>query len=179
MAQLTYRKHRGPSVITRRAGMALMGLAIGSGLGGCVERELVIDSQPQGALVYLNDQEIGRTPLRQEFTWYGTYDVVVRKEGFQTLKARTPVNAPAWQWVPIDFIPEVLPVNFKDTHRLNYALKPVSEAAVDPDRIVRRGEAFRERLESGEKPEKTPKGPATRPSNKSHSPSTRPVTGPS
>ena len=176
MAQLTYRKRLAPPVITRRAGLALMTLAAASGLGGCVERELVIDSQPQGALVYLNDQEIGRTPLRQEFTWYGTYDVVVRKEGFETLKTKTPVNAPPWQWVPLDFVPEVLPVNFKDTHKLNYALKPVSEATVDPDRIVRRGERLRDKLESGEKPDKTP---ATRPASKSRTPSTRPATAPS
>src|SRR5688500_18580755 len=54
--------------------------------GGCVVREMVIDSEPRGALVYLNDQEIGRTPLTKEFTWYGTYDAVVRLEGYETLK---------------------------------------------------------------------------------------------
>jgi len=30
--------------------------AAGGGAGGCVERELAVDSNPQGAIVYLNDQ---------------------------------------------------------------------------------------------------------------------------
>src|SRR4051812_4161464 len=66
--------------------------------GGCVERELVVESAPDGALVYMNDQEVGRTPIRRDFQWYGTYDVVVRKEGYETLRAQTPVIAPPWLW---------------------------------------------------------------------------------
>ena len=56
--------------------MLLMCLA-----GGCVERELVVESDPDGALVYMNDQELGRTPIRRDFQWYGTYDVVVVAPG--------------------------------------------------------------------------------------------------
>jgi hypothetical protein len=148
--------------ITRRLLLAVaLFLALAAGLvgggGGCVEREVQINSDPQGALVYLNDQEVGRTPLRQDFTWYGTYDVSVRKEGYQTLKTTAPVIAPWWQWVPFDFVADVLPFRLKDTHALSYTLKPIPETAEDPDRLVQRGEAMRDRLESGEKPVKTPK----------------------
>lgn len=152
-------------------------LAAGLGGGGCVEREIQVNSEPQGALVYLNDQEVGRTPLRQDFTWYGTYDVSVRKEGYQTLKTTSPVIAPWWQWVPFDFIAEVLPFRLKDTHALGYTLKPTPETAVDPERLVQRGEEMRDRLESGEKPVKTAK---TRPATTwvSRRPQTRPTTSP-
>ncbi|HWB52725.1 MAG TPA: PEGA domain-containing protein [Tepidisphaeraceae bacterium] len=38
--------------------------------GGCgVQRQMVMTSNPPGALVYLNGQEIGRTPLKHEFLW--------------------------------------------------------------------------------------------------------------
>jgi hypothetical protein len=148
---------------TRRLLFAVVVLvALAATLGGCVEREIQVNSNPQGALVYLNGQEVGRTPLRQDFTWYGTYDVAVRKEGYQTLKTASPVIAPWWQWVPFDFVAEVLPFRFKDTHALQYTLKPTPETTVDPDRLVQRGEEMRDRLESGEKPLKTPKTrPAT------------------
>ena len=33
------------------------------GLTGCVQRTITVNSDPQGALVYLNDIEIGRTPV--------------------------------------------------------------------------------------------------------------------
>ena len=51
---------------------------------GCnrVERNLQVTSNPPGALVYLNGQEAGRTPMNKSFVWYGTYDVQVRKEGY-------------------------------------------------------------------------------------------------
>ena len=55
-------------------------------LGGCVERTMTFQSNPPGALVYVNNQEIGRTPMRRDFTWYGNYDVVLRKDGYETLK---------------------------------------------------------------------------------------------
>src|SRR5436190_11289311 len=31
--------------------------------GGCVEQKLSVTSEPDGALVYLNNEEVGRTPL--------------------------------------------------------------------------------------------------------------------
>lgn len=42
---------------------------------GCVERTITITSEPSGALVHLNDEEVGRTPLTVPFTFYGVYDV--------------------------------------------------------------------------------------------------------
>jgi hypothetical protein len=72
----------------RFAGGCLLGAA-GALLmtsAGCVERELVAESEPSGALVSLNDLEVGRTPLGREFQWYGTYDATVRQDGYETLR---------------------------------------------------------------------------------------------
>lgn len=140
-------------------GMLLIGL-----LGGCVERTLTIRSNPPGALVYMNDQELGRTPLSRRFLWYGYYDVQVRKEGYQTLNTTTPIIAPWWQWVPIDFVAEILPLRLEDSQFVSYTLKPLSAQQVDPQSIVDRGQALGEQLESGH--------PTTRRSR----PTTRPTT---
>jgi len=53
-------------------------------LGGCVERRLTINTEPQGALVILNDEEIGESPVTVNFNWYGDYWVRIRKEGYET-----------------------------------------------------------------------------------------------
>src|SRR3990172_12037515 len=42
-------------------------------LAGCVERRLTINTDPQGAKVVLNDQEIGTSPVTVPFHWYGDY----------------------------------------------------------------------------------------------------------
>jgi hypothetical protein len=116
--------------------------------GGCVERTLDVRSDPSGALVYLNDQEIGRTPLSKHFLWYGTYDVQVRKDGYETLKTKSPVIAPWWQWIPFDFVAELVPVKFRDPHTVSYSLKPLSHAQIDPQAIVLRAQDLRDDLES-------------------------------
>lgn len=48
---------------------------------GCVERLITVRSQPPGSLVYLNDEEVGRTPVTVPFKFYGTYDVRLEHEG--------------------------------------------------------------------------------------------------
>ena len=125
-------------------------------VGGCVERTLTVQSQPSGALVYLNDQEVGRTPFRKRFIWYGTYDVQVRAEGYQTLKTTTPVIAPWWQWLPFDFFAEVAPANFHDDHAVSYTLVPASNEQINPHAIVDRAEDLSNKLESSRIPATQP-----------------------
>jgi hypothetical protein len=61
--------------------VAQFGIVIGaSTLVGCVERTISITSEPRGALVYLNDEEVGRTPVSVPFTYYGVYDVRLERE---------------------------------------------------------------------------------------------------
>lgn len=126
------------------AGMLMVG-----SLGGCVERTLTIHSDPPGAMVYMNDQEVGRTPLSRRFLWYGYYDVQVRKDGYQTVNTTTSIVAPWWQWVPFDFVAEILPTRLEDSQSVSYTLQPLSAVQVDPQAIVDRGEALGEQLESG------------------------------
>ena len=135
-------------------------------LGGCVERTMDVRSNPPNALVFMNDQEAGRTPFTRRFTWYGTYEVQVRKEGYQTVKIGSPVIAPWWQWVPFDFLAEVLPFHFQDSHTLTYSLKPIQESQETPDELIEHAQQLRERLDYGKE------GPQTRPAPK---PATRPA----
>ncbi len=75
---------------------------------GCVRRTARFTSVPDGARVFLNDREIGRTPATVEFTWYGDYDVVYRLEGYETIKTNAVLNPPLYQRFPFDFFAEVL-----------------------------------------------------------------------
>ena len=132
-------------------------------LSGCVERTLTVNTSPPGALVYLNDQEFGRTPVDHRFLWYGTYEVEVRKEGYQTLKTEAPVIAPWWQWVPFDLVAELFPARLQDHHTVSFALAPLKAEHVDPEAIVQRGESLREQLESTRMPNPPQTQPTTRP----------------
>ena len=120
-----------------------------SGACGCgVQRTLQVESDPPGALVYLNGEEAGRTPMRKNFVWYGTYDVQLRKEGYHTLSRETKVWAPWWQWPPIDLFAEVLPL--EDKHFAHYTLKPITAEEAQPRELLGRAVAMRRRLRSSE-----------------------------
>lgn len=126
----------------------VMGMAA-LALDGCVERTLTVTSNPPNALVFMNDEEAGRTPFTKPFVWYGTYEVQVRKEGYEPLKTATPVIAPWWQWVPFDLIAELLPMRLEDSHAVRYTLAPAQPQLDDPDALVERAQQLREQLESG------------------------------
>lgn len=88
-------------------------------LAGCVERIMKINSQPPGAVVIVNDEEVGLTPATFSFLWYGDYDIILRKQGYRTIKTHHRVNAPWYQIPPLDFISEHLVIGtIRDEHTL-------------------------------------------------------------
>jgi len=115
-------------------------------VGGCVQRQLTVTSEPAGALVYMNDQEVGRTPFTRDFIWYGRYEVAVRKDGYDSLKTHTSVYAPFWQWVPLDLPMELLPVT--DREHISYALRPATTQPADTAAVMVRAEQLQAKLES-------------------------------
>jgi hypothetical protein len=111
-------------------------------LAGCVERTIKITSQPSGAAVYLNDEEIGRTPTEVRFTFYGDYSVILRKEGYQTLQTHRQINAPFYQLPPLDIIADLLiPVMIYDRHSWGFDLQPQQLPA--KQELLERAEEFR------------------------------------
>jgi len=116
----------------------LIGAAVVASFG-CVERSLKITTEPQGALVWLNDREIGRTPVTVPFEWYGDYDVIIRKEGSETLKTHQRVKAPWYEYPPFDLFAEVFwPATIYDTHAWHFELAPAEEVSEEAllDRAV-------------------------------------------
>ncbi|HNQ23637.1 MAG TPA: PEGA domain-containing protein [Phycisphaerae bacterium] len=127
-------------------------------LPGCVRRTLTITTEPPQALIYLNDQEVGRTKLTTHFLWYGDYDVVIRKEGYQTLHTSLKLDPPWYQLIPVDFFTEVLwPGEIVDARAAHFVLEPWEPPT--HEELIERGEqARRDALQIGtqfgaEKPE--------------------------
>jgi hypothetical protein len=129
----------------RRLSIATALLLAIAALGGCVERRMKIDSDPQGARVFVNDEEVGATPVKFSFLWYGDYDIILRKNGYETLKTHYRVDAPWYQYPPFDLITECfIPDTIEDERSLpTYQLQP---ARVPPlQEVVERAVRLRER----------------------------------
>lgn len=125
-------------------GLILTALLLATGCG--VERSMTITSEPDGALVYLNDKEIGRTPVTRDFVWYGNYDVQLRKSGYEAVRTETMVMAPWWQWPPFDLFAELIPLPLSDRRTLHYAMQETTPEETSPDQLLSRAAELRSQL---------------------------------
>jgi hypothetical protein len=118
-------------------------------LTGCVERLLLIRSEPSGADVMVDGERRGRTPYTLTYDHYGTREVTVAKPGYRTHRKNVELNAPWWQVFPFDLITEVLlPFNFQDSVEVVIPLEKEPDAAAAFQETLRRAEEARRRAES-------------------------------
>jgi hypothetical protein len=129
----------------KRAILVAILLATALGAGGCygqVQRTITIESEPPGALCWLNDNEIGRTPVTIPFTWYGTYGVRLEAPGYEPLLTQARVKAPTYELVPFDLFSETLVPGIKhDDHSFRFAMKTATP--LDADALRQRAEGLR------------------------------------
>jgi hypothetical protein len=99
---------------------------------GCVRRRLTVRTNPPGALVSIDNQVIGTSPAATPFTYYGTREIRVEREGFRTETLRRRFNPPWYQIPPLDFITETLwPLEIRDERIVDVELVPRELPAVD------------------------------------------------
>jgi len=111
---------------------------------GCIHRTITIHSEPSGALVYLNDVEVGRTPTTVPFTFYGEYDVRLVKDGYRTLATARDANAPLYDLPGLDLFAEMAPGQTKVELEWHFELDPVEPT--DPATVIDHGRQLRDML---------------------------------
>jgi len=109
---------------------------------GCVQRRMTIRSNPPGALVYVDDYQLGTTPVSHDFVYYGTRKIRLIKDGYETLTVRQPFPLPWYQYFPLDFVTEnVIPWEIRDERVVDLAMVPA--ASTPPESVVARAEQVR------------------------------------
>jgi hypothetical protein len=146
---------------TRLIAMFILGAVLAAGSAGCVERRLTIGSAPEGALVYLNDKEIGRTPITVPITWDGDYDIRFRYEKdvgtpekpkieHYYLHTHQKTEVPWFSIPPLDLFAELWPAQFKDEQVWAFAVPQVPEEPADA--VIKRAEKLKAELEASTRP---------------------------
>lgn len=139
-------RFRSPS--RRATALLVAALIVCTSLSGCVRRRLTVRSNPPGALVYIDDQEIGYTPVSTPFVYYGTRKIQLIKDGYktETVLQRFP---PPWYEIPgIDFVSENLwPGDLHDERVLDFQLLP--EPIVPREQLISQAENLRAMSRSG------------------------------
>jgi len=109
---------------------------------GCVRRVVQITSDPDGAVVWMNDREVGSTPCEVEILHYGKYDVRVEKPGWEPVMTGRSASAPVWDLPGPDFFAELVPAEIESRNVWHFQLVVESD---DADEVLLRAEAARDK----------------------------------
>jgi hypothetical protein len=130
-------------MFARRLLLALLPVALA--LPGCIDRRITITSEPPGAIVWLNDVELGRTPITTRFTWYGHYDVRLRLEGHEPIATNRGTRMPIYEVPPIDLVASALPIGVRRHWHFELAPLPVPSPEAEAQ-LLDRAREFRGQL---------------------------------
>jgi len=131
----------------------LLGLLVVGGAVGCVERRMVVQSDPPGAIVYdEKNQPIGGSTADKPFIFYGKYTFRLVKDGYETLVVDQQVKSPwselRWyEWPGLDFVAEnLIPWTIRDVRYFKYTLQPANTNSqnMDPEVLLQQAQALRE-----------------------------------
>ena len=145
-----------------------MALTLCALAAGCVQRRLTIRSNPPGALVYIGNLEIGKTPCSVSYLWYGVREIKLIKDGYETLTVHQWIGPPWYEIPPIDFVTEnFVPYELRDERTFEFQLIP--QRVVPNDQLLSRAENLRQsnRLQNMTAPQPVvvaPTSPPTSPS---------------
>lgn len=130
------------------AGLALLTAASAVSTSGCVRRRMTVRSNPPGAVVSVDNQVIGTTPAATPFTYYGTREIRVEKDGYRSEVLQTKINPPWYQYPGLDFVTETLwPWEIRDERMVDVELVPMT---LEPaGQVVDRADQLRQQSRSG------------------------------
>jgi hypothetical protein len=131
------------------AGVALLAVLV-CAQSGCVHRRMTIRTDPPGALVEVDGERLGLTPVSTDFLYYGTREITLSAPGYETLVVYQPVPPPWYQVFPIEFFADNLfPFRVTNRHEFTYRLRPRDPQLDVEDRLLERARNFRSRSQVG------------------------------
>jgi hypothetical protein len=93
-------------------------------------------------LLYVDDNEIGTTPISTSFVFYGTRKITLVKDGYETLTVMQTFPTPWYEVMPLDFFSEnVVPGEIRDQRTLDFQLKP--QVPLSREQMMARAEELR------------------------------------
>ena len=115
---------------------------------GCVQRRMIIRSIPEGAFVMVDGQSVGSTPLSVPYTYYGTRDIKLERDGYKTINVQQRFDPQWYQTFPVSLLSE----NFagreiRDERVLDFTMEPKSQ--VQEDRLLERANDLRLNVDRG------------------------------
>ncbi len=103
---------------------------------------MIIRTNPPGALAYVDDNEVGLTPVAISPIYYGNRKIRLIKDGFETQTFIQSVPPPWYEIPPLDFFAEnVVPGKIRDVRTFDFQLQP--QGVVPKEELLNRAENLR------------------------------------
>ncbi len=147
-----HRKNHGTGksriTVSRCARSLAVSLLLMATVSGCVRRRLTVRTSPPGAVVSVDNQLIGTTPAATSFTYYGTREIRIEKDGYRTETVKRRINPPWYEYPGLDFIAETLwPWEIRDERIIDVELVPQTLEPVDE--VLSRADELRAQSRAG------------------------------
>ncbi|MEZ6133618.1 MAG: PEGA domain-containing protein [Pirellulaceae bacterium] len=109
---------------------------------------MTIRTNPPGAHVFVDKQMIGTSPAATSFTYYGTREIEVVRDGYRTEKVLRTISPPWYQIPPFDFISETLwPRKIRDERIIDITMVPAQN--MNSDELTARANDLRLKASQG------------------------------
>lgn len=90
----------------------------------------------------LEGEQIGYTPVSMDFDHYGTREITLIKDGYETVTAMQKVRTPWYQKVPVDLVTDNFsPVKIND--RMEYTFTLNKQELVSNEQLLQRAKGLR------------------------------------
>jgi len=111
-------------------------------LTGCIRKRMTVRSNPPGAMAYIDKQPIGLTPVSTSFTYYGTRNFELVRDGYRPERFLRKIGLPWYAIPPLDFFSETLwPFEMRDERIIDVQLTPAP--VVSTEALIEGGEQLR------------------------------------
>jgi hypothetical protein len=111
-------------------------------LTGCIRKRMTVRSNPPGAMAYIDKQPIGLTPVSTSFTYYGTRNFELVRDGYRPERFLRKISPPWYAFPPLDFFTETLwPFEQRDERIIDVQLTPAP--VVSAEALIAGGEQLR------------------------------------
>lgn len=129
---------------------AILFLTLIFGQVGCnsVKRRMIVRTQPEGALVSIDRQPVGYSPVSVPFTYYGTREIQLEMDGFETIRVKERVAPPLYDSFPFSFVTENFSVRERRDNRvMDFQLVPKQQA--NENQLIERANQTRSNIQRG------------------------------
>ncbi|MCR4318679.1 MAG: PEGA domain-containing protein [Planctomycetes bacterium] len=115
-------------------------------LSGCFSRVIEVRSNPEGAVCYIDGEQVGVTPVEIEFVHYGPRQIRLSMDGYLIFSEKVEVDTPWYEVFPLDFFVEhLVPFPVEDRRVMSFDLVEREKPTLDEvEEFYRRAGEVRE-----------------------------------